>query len=98
MKFRIGGKQRLTAADAVVCSFGFLVFVFTGEGRLSSLLPRDVILIGVQFCAPFGVAFAYFFAHGHSLHEVDIFCEACATAESSARSDILGWARLDADR
>src|ERR1700733_6156114 len=90
MKFRVGGKQRLAAANAVVSPFGFLIFVFTGEGRLSSLLPRDVILIRVQFCAPFGVALAYFLGHGASLHEVCISCEARARAESTAWSDILG--------
>src|SRR5580658_5505475 len=98
MKFRVGGKQRLAAADAVVGSFDFLVFVFTGKGRFSTLLARDVILIGVQFCAPFGVALAYFFAHGASLHEVCISCAARARAESIAWSDILGPGRSDAER
>ena len=90
MKFRVGRKQRLAAADAHVGSFGFLVFVFAREGRLSSLLARDVILIVIQFGTPFGVALAYFFAHGDSLHEVSISCEARRATQCGGWSDILG--------
>src|SRR5580658_556421 len=98
MKFGVGGKQRLATADAVVGSFGFLVFILAGEGRFGSLLPRDVILVVVQLGAPFRVALAYFCAHAGSLHEVCVSREARARAESISWSDILGWAESVADR
>src|SRR5271156_2059086 len=98
MKFRVGRKQRLAAADARVGPLGFLVFVLAREGRLRSLLARDVILVVVELGAPFGVGLLNFFAHGDSLHDVAIFCEARRKAKTAGWSDILGWAKSGAGR
>src|SRR5205814_5052728 len=61
IKLGLRPEQRLAAADALVCSRCARLFIFAAVGRLSSLLPRDKILIFRELLFPFGIGFFDFF-------------------------------------
>src|SRR5215475_832192 len=67
MVFRFRAKERLAATHALVSTCGLSVFVFAGEGRLSSLLSGHIVLILRELLAPGGVVFAHFVGHGSPL-------------------------------
>src|ERR1700677_3218357 len=69
MEFRVRSKQRLAAAHADVGSFRLRVLIFSGEGRLRSLLPRHVKLVWIQLGLPLRFALFYFFGHVPRLHQ-----------------------------
>lgn len=73
MIFRVGTEQGLAAAHANVCPFRFRIRELTAEGRFSSLLARDMVLLVSEFGLPLGVWFLDFVAHGFILHRVS--CE-----------------------
>src|SRR6202789_4533035 len=101
MEFCVRSKQRLPAAHADVGSFRLRVLVFSGEGRLRSLLPRHVKLVWIQLGLPLRFALFYFFGHVPRLHQPESSGAGCHPvidrpprvvnphAESSAILDML---------
>jgi|SRR5579864_7368895 len=70
MIFCLGTEQGLAATHANVCPLRFRIRELTAEGRFSSLLARDVVLLVSKFGLPLGIWFLDFVAHGFILHRV----------------------------
>lgn len=70
MIFRVGTEQGLAAAHTNVRPLRFRIRELTAEGRFSSLLARDVVLLVCKFGLPLGIWFRDFVAHGFILHRV----------------------------
>src|SRR5579864_7322532 len=64
MIFCLGTEQGLAATHANVCPLRFRIRELTAEGRFSSLLARDVVLLVSKFGLPLGIWFLDFVAHG----------------------------------
>src|SRR3984957_14458578 len=70
MIFRVRAEQRLPAAHANERAFRFRVRELATEGRFSSLLAGDVVLLVRQLGFPLGILFLYFVAHDSILRPV----------------------------
>jgi hypothetical protein len=67
MIFRIGEKQRLAAAYALVSTGSVLAFILAGEGRFGPLLSGYKVLILRELLLPSGFVLANLFvSHGIS--------------------------------
>ena len=70
MIFRVGTEKGLAAAHANIRPLRFRIRELTAEGRFSSLLARDMVLLVSKFGFPLGIRFLDFVAHGFILHRV----------------------------
>jgi hypothetical protein len=66
VEFRVRAKYGLEGGGGIIGSFLVKVVIFTGEGSLGTLFPKDIILVGGEAALPFGIG------EGHG-----IFCLCC---------------------
>ena len=69
IEFRFRFKERFAAANALVHSGRFGFPEFTGKCRFGPFAARDVILLGRQLRAPFGVGLLNFVARRFLAHK-----------------------------